>query len=85
MRIIFHASFKKKYKKLPSAIRKKYDEKLHVFIKNPLDPVLNNHALHGKWKEYRSINVTGDFRAVFEILENIVYFVDINTHSNLYK
>lgn len=39
-------------------------------------PLLNNHSLTGKWRGYRSINITGDWRAIFvEVGENKMTFV----------
>jgi len=43
--------------------------------------------LTGKYKGFRSINITGDWRAVFRELKSgeIVYFDLLGTHSKLYK
>lgn len=84
MKVQFHNNFKKQYKKL-RAIHKKIDERLILFARNPFDPILNNHSLGGKYKPYRSINITGDYRALYKLLGNdIAYFVIVDTHSNLY-
>jgi mRNA-degrading endonuclease YafQ of YafQ-DinJ toxin-antitoxin module len=41
--------------------------------------------LHGEYSGYRSINITGDLRVIYEPLgKNTVQFVIIDTHSNLY-
>ena len=54
-------------------------------MKDPTVSELNNHALHGEYLGYRSINITGDLRAVYEIQdEKAVKFLFIDTHSNLY-
>jgi mRNA-degrading endonuclease YafQ of YafQ-DinJ toxin-antitoxin module len=49
---------------------------------------LNNHALVWKYMWFRSINITGDFRAIFIEKSNNTYdfveFIDIGTHSALY-
>jgi addiction module RelE/StbE family toxin len=85
MRIDLHRDFKKQYRKLRVQNRKRFDERLVLFVRNPFDPVLNNHALKGKYKNCRSINITGDLRAIYETVgENAVLFVAIDTHSNLY-
>ncbi|KKQ04054.1 MAG: hypothetical protein US18_C0031G0003 [Parcubacteria group bacterium GW2011_GWB1_36_5] len=85
MQVDFHKQFRKQYKKLPTKIKDKFNERLIIFKDNPLIPELNNHALHGKYEKCRSINITGDIRAIYEIRENGVRFLDIDTHSNLYK
>jgi len=59
------------------------------FTDNPHNSRLNNHSLKGKWKGYRSINVTSDWRAIYtekrEGKDTIAYFVAIGTHEQLYK
>jgi addiction module RelE/StbE family toxin len=80
----YHRSFKKSYKKLPRAIQFHFDERVAIFLKTPYHPLLNNHTLHGRWEGHRSINITGDFRAIFKVEGTAAIFVDIDTHSNLY-
>lgn len=86
MEVIFHKNFRKQYKKLRVSERKKCDERIMLFIKNPRHPVLNDHSLGGHYKNYRSISITGDLRAVYEaVAENTAFFITIDTHSNLYS
>ena len=85
MKIQLHKNFIKQYKKR-RALQKRIDERLALFRINSFDPLLNNHGLTGKYKGCRSINITGDFRGIYEIIDNdTVRFVDVDTHSNLYK
>jgi len=85
MRVQFHKNFIKQYKK-QRTIQKRVDERLALFRVNPFDSILNNHGLTGKYKGYRSINVTGDFRAIFELIDdNTVCFIEMDTHENLYR
>ncbi len=84
MRIDYHKNFTKQYKKLSSKFQSKFNERLKIFVANPITPELNNHALHGEYLGYRSINITGDLRAVFEIQDNAIKFLFIGNHSNLY-
>ena len=65
MIIIFRKDFKKNYKKLSPKIKIKLDDRLRLFSKDEFSPILNNHALTGEYKGYRSINISGDLRAVF--------------------
>ncbi len=81
----YHKRFKKQYNKLPQKIKVKFTERLEVFKDNPFAPELNNHPLHGEYLGYRSINITGDLRAVYEIQDESIKFLFIDTHSNLYK
>ena len=86
MKIVLHRNFEKQYKKLRRSEQKRFKEQRDIFLNDLFDPVLNNHPLRGKYKGYRSINVTGDRRAVYKLLDdNTVLFVAIDTHSNLYS
>lgn len=80
----YHPNFKKKYGRLAPLVKDRCDERIKMFINEPFAPILNNHPLHGEWAGYRSINITGDFRAIFKIKENLAIFVTIDTHTNLY-
>ena len=84
MTIVFHRDFKKKYHKLSPKIIERLDDRLRLFSKDEFNPLLNNHALEGKWFGYRSINVTGDIRAIFKRDSGSAFFVAIDKHSNLY-
>lgn len=85
MQVIFHKNFKKQTAKLKT-LKTKIDQRLFLFIEDPFNPVLNNHPLIGKYKGYRSINITADYRAVYEsINDDLALFVTLDKHSNLYK
>ncbi len=85
MRIRFHKNFDKQYKRLKEKQKKKVQEQLVLFLEDPFYPVLGNHPLKGKYKGYRSINISGDLRAVYKFIsEHESIFVAIDTHSNLY-
>lgn len=85
MKVLFHKNFDKNYQKLPRSVRDKFKKRLKLFIADPFNPILNNHALHGEWRDFRSINITGDFRALYKSPnESAVEFAVIDTHSNLY-
>jgi len=89
MNIKYSATFKKQYKKTPKKIQEKVKERLSLFVKNPTNQLLNNHALTGKYQGYRSINITGDRRAIYSIRQDLklkqeYYFELVGTHSQLY-
>lgn len=85
MKIRFHKNFDKQYKKLNQEQKKRVKERLTLFLENPFHPILGNHPLKGKHKSYRSINITGDLRAIYKFIsEQECIFVIIDTHSNLY-
>lgn len=86
MQINFSKVFGKQYRKAPHKIQQVFDKKFKVFTKNPFNPILNNHLLKGKLKVYRSINITGDWRAFYsQPNKDIVIFEFLGTHSQLYK
>lgn len=84
MDAVFHKNFKKKFKKLPPKIQEKFYERLDVFLQNKFDTVLNNHSVDKVFLHCRSINVSGDYRAIFRDQKDVVIFITIGTHSDLY-
>lgn len=77
--------FAKQLNKCPYKIQATFQKRLNIFINNPFDEILSNHALSGNWKGYRSINISGDLRAIFKMIDrDTVYFVAFGTHSQLY-
>ena len=86
MKIRFHGNFGKQYQKLNEKQKKKVQERIILFLKNPFHSILNNHPLKGKYVGYRSINITGDLRAIYKFVsEQECIFVVVDTHSNLYS
>ncbi len=84
--IRFHKNFEKQYGKLSKKDKKKVKERIGIFMEDPYNPILNNHSLKGKYTDYRSINITGDLRAIYKFLsEDECIFICIDIHSNLYK
>lgn len=84
MYVSVHKSFVKDLKKQDLKIRKKFIERRNILLMNQFDPVLNNHALDGKYAGCRSINITGNIRAIFYIHEDMIVFTRIGTHPELY-
>ncbi|OGE71342.1 hypothetical protein A2617_00135 [Candidatus Daviesbacteria bacterium RIFOXYD1_FULL_41_10] len=62
-----------------------FRKRFELFLSNPFHPQLNNHLLTGNYKGYRSINITGDWRALYSENENSIIFELLGTHSQLYK
>jgi len=87
MQIEYSKKFIKEFKKCPVNVKINFKARLEMFINDQYSSILNNHPLIGELKNYRSINITGDWRAIFEEIddEQIVYFVVIGTHSQLYS
>ena len=86
MRAIFHPDLQKKYLKFNRKLQLQIEERIVLFIKDQNHPLLHNHALQGTYNGFSSINITGDYRAIYEVLANdIVRFIDIDTHGKLYS
>lgn len=87
IKISYLNRFIKDFKSAPFKIRVVFKERLGIFIKDKFNPLLNNHKLNGRLKNYRSINVTGDWRAIFSENskdEEIIFHL-MGTHDKLYK
>ena len=87
MKIKFSKKFGKQYDKAPKKVRIAFQKRLTIFRKNIYSYLLNNHALVGRFKGYRSINVTGDWRAIYRELNKgkLALFDALGTHSQLYR
>lgn len=86
MKVSFSNDFKKKLRKCSKPIAEAFYDRIRMFMQNPNARSLNNHYLNGKYDGYKSINISGDIRAVYKLIEKeLAYFVDIDNHSNLYK
>lgn len=77
--------FNKRYATLPPKVKERFKERYVLFLENPSDPTLENHPLHGEYAGCRSINITGDYRAIFyHEGADIVRFIAIGTHHELF-
>ncbi len=87
MKIEFSKRFVKSLKKAPKKVQIAIRNRLEIFVSDKFNPILNNHTLSGKYIGYRSINITGDWRAIFQEYKSkrVAYFIAIDTHSNLYR
>ena len=84
MKIKLHRDFEKQYRKLKEREKKKFKQRRDLFLQDEFNPQLNNHSLKGKYSGLRSINITGDLRAIYKKEGDYAIFVAINSHSNLY-
>lgn len=73
------------FSKCPQEIKDKFAGRIKVFINDKYDLVLNNHPLFGKLNGLRSINISGDYRVIFEERSEDIILMAIGTHSQLYK
>ena len=89
MKIVFDPAFIRKLKKLNVRTRKIFKERILLFSKNPNDLQLDNHVLRDEYKKYRCIDITSDYRAIYEEIHTddgkVAYFITIGTHGELYR
>ena len=89
MNIKLGKKFAKQYSKAPQKIKKAFGYRLEIFRNDPFHPLLNNHSLTGGYLNSQSINITGDWRAIYsEALSNdgkVSIFLALGTHSQLYR
>lgn len=84
-RVDYSKNFQKQLKKAPLKIKLAFKNRRDLFNQNPFSSQLNNHQLTGKFKGFRCINITGDWRAIFSERGGVIIFVALGTHSQLYK
>ncbi len=80
----FHKNFKKRFKKLSVKTQEQFYERLDLFLLNKSSKMLNNHSVGNAYPDCRSINVNGDYRAIFQDQGDVVIFMTIGSHSDLY-
>ncbi len=86
MNVVFHRRFEKMAQRLSPKVKQKLIERIELFAQDPLNSQLRNHALHTPYKGSYSIDITGDYRAVYELVEkDTALFTHIGTHSQLYR
>lgn len=85
MHISRSGRFKKQYRKLSKNVQARVDTRIRLFVADPFDEILRNHSLSGEYSGCQSINITGDYRIIYE--ENSKGFIEfllIGTHDELY-
>ena len=89
MIVQFDPDFLDQLRSVNVRIRKSFNQKIEIFKKDPYNPELDNHKLQREYKGYRSIDITNDYRALYEEVslgsETIAYFSLLGTHKELYK
>lgn len=84
MRVIFKKQFEKRFKKLSPKLKEQFYERLELLLRDKFNRTLNNHSVGFAYPDCRSINITGDCRAIFQETEDAIVFVLVGTHPELY-
>ena len=90
MEIRLSRIFRKQYAKASQKVQLVVRERFRIFEKDTHHPLLRNHLLTGEYHGFRSINITGDWRAIYgeKMLPTgkvAIDFMLLGTHSQLYK
>jgi addiction module RelE/StbE family toxin len=86
MNVVFHKRFDKMASKLSLKVKVQMVERITLFTNDPLNEALRNHSLSTPYKGSNSINITGDYRAIYHLVDNqTAMFTHIGTHSQLYR
>lgn len=64
---------------------KQFENRLGLFIDGVTGYPLNDHALAGKLIGKRSFSIAGDIRVIYIVTDNTIVFLDIGTHSQVYR
>ena len=88
IRAAWDQGFKRSYKKRVrnnSRLKKKFWEKMEIFLENPFFPQLRTHKLSGKLAGQWAFSVDDDCRIVFEFVgEDQVLLIDVGSHDEVY-
>jgi addiction module RelE/StbE family toxin len=85
-----HPKFRKQLQKAPNHVRRAFQKRITLFLSDQYHPFLHNHLLTGDYQGFRSINITGNWRALYKevVLDEdhiIIEFHLFGTHSQLYR
>ncbi|MDA2922708.1 type II toxin-antitoxin system mRNA interferase toxin, RelE/StbE family [Patescibacteria group bacterium AH-259-L07] len=82
MKILYLPKFAKQYRRLPIRIKDLAEEKENIFRKNPNDPRLKTHKLHGRLRSFWAFSVNYEYRIIFDLADkNTVRFYSIGLHD----
>lgn len=85
MTILYHTRFEKRVKKLSRSDVESLADKIEMFADDPFNIIFRNHALHGIYDGYRSIDIKGNLLALYkEERPDVVRFCYLGTHHELY-
>ena len=83
--VIFTKGFRKQYRRQSKKVQQQFDARYQLWYDDPADPTLRVHRLKGVMSKYHSFNVTGDIRALYEVVDDKIYIFEvIGSHSELY-
>ncbi len=79
----FLKHFRKRIYPYPNLL-KKFEERLGLFMENPHHFLLKDHSLKGKKLTLRAFSLTGDMRIIYQVVNGVIYFLDVGSHNQVY-
>jgi mRNA-degrading endonuclease YafQ of YafQ-DinJ toxin-antitoxin module len=68
-----------------SRLKRKFWERLDLFMMNPFSPQLRTHKLSGKLNGLWAFSVDDDCRVIFDFPgEKRVFLIDVGSHDEVY-
>lgn len=83
--IDFSTRFFKHFRQAPPNVQAAFRKRFNIWLVDPHHISLHDHGLSGHYRGCRSLNVTGDWRAIYSKKKTGIIFLDIGTHSHLYR
>jgi len=88
IKAIWDGGFKRSYKKrikIDSNLKKKFWEKMEIFLNDPFSNQLKTHKMSGKLKGFWAFSVDDDCRVVFEFIgDDSALLIDVGSHDEVY-
>ncbi len=85
---IWDESFKRSYKKRikkTEGLRRRFWQRMELFLESPFSPQLRTHKLSGKLDGLWAFSVDEDCRVVFEFVgEDRALLIDVGSHDEVY-
>lgn len=81
MEIRYSPKFMRQYKKLPGEIKSRVKKREVIFCKDPFDPRLKTHKLHGSQNGFMAFSVDYSYRIIFKLYGGEAVFYEIGTHD----
>jgi addiction module RelE/StbE family toxin len=88
IKAVWDEAFKRSYKKRiqkNEVLRRKFWQRMELFLESPFSPQLRTHKLSGKLEGLWAFSVDNDLRIVFEFLgEDRALLIDVGSHDEVY-
>lgn len=76
---VFTEKFKKQFKKLPQALRKRFNSKLPILLTNPHHPGFYSRKMSGV--DHFEGRLTKHYRFTYAVVEDEILFLSVGTHD----